>query len=346
MRALCRGAGLERVGVDDNFFALGGDSIVSIQLVSRARKAGLAITPRVVFQHQTVAALAAAAGSWGRAARGTGHRDRRRASNADHALAGGARRSDRAVQPGPAAAAACGAAGGSSGSAAGRARSSRCAAAAACRSGGRRVAAGDSAAGTVAAGDLLRRIDWRAEAGGLRTDANWRGPRKAGCRPRPGRWCRRSGSIRPASPGLLRLLIHHLSVDGVSWRILVPDLEAAWRAAAAGGRPVLRPRHLVPAGRGCWRCGRRIPAGCGELGQARDPGPADLQRCMRACSIRRGTAPAHGRSSAADPAVATHPPPADAGAGPVPRPRQRCAADRARGGQHRHDTGIEVSGYT
>ena len=34
--------GLERVGIDDNFFALGGDSIMSIQLVSRARQAGLA----------------------------------------------------------------------------------------------------------------------------------------------------------------------------------------------------------------------------------------------------------------------------------------------------------------
>ena len=53
--------GLARVGIDDNFFALGGDSIMSIQLVSRARRAGLAITPRAVFQHQTVAALAAAA---------------------------------------------------------------------------------------------------------------------------------------------------------------------------------------------------------------------------------------------------------------------------------------------
>ena len=50
--------GLPRVGIDDNFFALGGDSIMSIQLVSRARKAGLVITPRQVFQHQTVAALA------------------------------------------------------------------------------------------------------------------------------------------------------------------------------------------------------------------------------------------------------------------------------------------------
>jgi aryl carrier-like protein len=52
---------LERVGLDDNFFALGGDSIVSIQLVSRARQAGLLLTPRLIFQHQTVEALAAAA---------------------------------------------------------------------------------------------------------------------------------------------------------------------------------------------------------------------------------------------------------------------------------------------
>src|SRR4029077_1625813 len=54
--------GVERVGVDDNFFERGGDSIVSIQLVSRARRAGLSITPRMVFQHHTVEALAAAGG--------------------------------------------------------------------------------------------------------------------------------------------------------------------------------------------------------------------------------------------------------------------------------------------
>ena len=57
--------GVERVGLDDNFFALGGDSIMSIQLVSRARRAGLVITARAVFQHQTVAALANVAGFGG-----------------------------------------------------------------------------------------------------------------------------------------------------------------------------------------------------------------------------------------------------------------------------------------
>ncbi|MGJ5892712.1 amino acid adenylation domain-containing protein [Streptomyces niveiscabiei] len=54
--------GLPRVGVDDNFFTLGGDSILSIQVVSRARRAGLELTSRDVFLRQTVAALAAVAG--------------------------------------------------------------------------------------------------------------------------------------------------------------------------------------------------------------------------------------------------------------------------------------------
>ena len=43
-------------------------------------------------------------------------------------------------------------------------------------------------------------------------------------------------------PGRLLLTIHHLAVDGVSWRILVPDLAAAWRALAAGQAVALPPR--------------------------------------------------------------------------------------------------------
>ncbi|MGC0314399.1 amino acid adenylation domain-containing protein [Kitasatospora acidiphila] len=49
---------LPEAGADDGFFELGGDSITSIQLVSRAREAGLAFTVRDVFAHQTVARLA------------------------------------------------------------------------------------------------------------------------------------------------------------------------------------------------------------------------------------------------------------------------------------------------
>ncbi|WP_033729980.1 non-ribosomal peptide synthetase, partial [Mycobacterium avium] len=50
--------GVERVGVDDSFFDLGGDSILSMQVVARARAAGVICRPRDVFVEQTVARLA------------------------------------------------------------------------------------------------------------------------------------------------------------------------------------------------------------------------------------------------------------------------------------------------
>ncbi|HTV24524.1 MAG TPA: amino acid adenylation domain-containing protein, partial [Polyangiaceae bacterium] len=52
---------LEHVGASDNFFALGGDSITALQVVGRARSLGYVLSPRDVFQHQTVQALARAA---------------------------------------------------------------------------------------------------------------------------------------------------------------------------------------------------------------------------------------------------------------------------------------------
>ncbi|WP_050800097.1 non-ribosomal peptide synthetase [Streptomyces himastatinicus] len=55
--------GLERVGVDDDFFAVGGDSIRSIQVVSRARARGMDVSPRQIFQSRTVAELAAVVGA-------------------------------------------------------------------------------------------------------------------------------------------------------------------------------------------------------------------------------------------------------------------------------------------
>ena len=50
--------GLDRVGRDDDFFALGGDSILSLEIVSRAAELGLHLRTRDVFQHPTVAGLA------------------------------------------------------------------------------------------------------------------------------------------------------------------------------------------------------------------------------------------------------------------------------------------------
>ncbi len=52
--------GLPQVGVHDNFFHLGGDLILSIQVVARAARAGLHLTPRLLFLHQTIAELASA----------------------------------------------------------------------------------------------------------------------------------------------------------------------------------------------------------------------------------------------------------------------------------------------
>jgi aryl carrier-like protein len=52
---------VDRVGRDDNFFELGGDSIIALQLVSRAKRAGLELLPRDVFEHPALAALAGAA---------------------------------------------------------------------------------------------------------------------------------------------------------------------------------------------------------------------------------------------------------------------------------------------
>ncbi|WLH14379.1 non-ribosomal peptide synthase/polyketide synthase [Pseudomonas hefeiensis] len=53
--------GREQVGVGDNFFELGGDSIISIQMVSRARQAGIHFSPKDLFIHQTIQGLASVA---------------------------------------------------------------------------------------------------------------------------------------------------------------------------------------------------------------------------------------------------------------------------------------------
>lgn len=52
---------IERVGVFDNFFALGGDSIRTLQVIARANQRGVKLTPKQLFEHQTIAAAAAEA---------------------------------------------------------------------------------------------------------------------------------------------------------------------------------------------------------------------------------------------------------------------------------------------
>jgi amino acid adenylation domain-containing protein/non-ribosomal peptide synthase protein (TIGR01720 family) len=55
--------GVTQVGIHDNFFELGGDSILSIQIIARANRNGLRLTPRQLFLHQTVAGLASVVGT-------------------------------------------------------------------------------------------------------------------------------------------------------------------------------------------------------------------------------------------------------------------------------------------
>lgn len=53
--------GLDKVGVFDNFFELGGDSLLSFRVANRAGQVGLPLTPRMFFQHTTIAGLVSAA---------------------------------------------------------------------------------------------------------------------------------------------------------------------------------------------------------------------------------------------------------------------------------------------
>ena len=55
--------GIKPVGINDNFFEMGGDSILSIQIVVRAKEAGIYLTPKQLFQHQTIAELAQVTGT-------------------------------------------------------------------------------------------------------------------------------------------------------------------------------------------------------------------------------------------------------------------------------------------
>ncbi|HET6978703.1 MAG TPA: MupA/Atu3671 family FMN-dependent luciferase-like monooxygenase [Pyrinomonadaceae bacterium] len=53
--------GIEQVGIHDNFFELGGDSVLGIQIIAQAKRAGIHLTPQQIFQHPTVAEMAAIA---------------------------------------------------------------------------------------------------------------------------------------------------------------------------------------------------------------------------------------------------------------------------------------------
>ncbi|ACK67013.1 amino acid adenylation domain protein [Rippkaea orientalis PCC 8801] len=55
--------GQEKIGINHNFFELGGDSIISIQVIARANQKGIKITPKQLFEYPTIAELATVAQS-------------------------------------------------------------------------------------------------------------------------------------------------------------------------------------------------------------------------------------------------------------------------------------------
>ncbi|MCS0605570.1 condensation domain-containing protein, partial [Streptomyces sp. LP11] len=257
-RLMAEVLGLPAVGVEDNFFELGGDSIVSIRLVSLARKEGLTVTARQVFQEPTPAGLAAvvAPEDTGAAERpadvGTGplvlppvaHWLAARGGPYERfcqarlvRLPAGVRGADliTALQ------------------------------AVLDRHDGLRLAltvarpglwsAEVRPVGALEAGSVLRTVHAvGAEGTALRELVARESDRAAGeLDPAAGRTVRAVFlDAGPGASGRLLLVAHHLVVDEVSWQILLPDLRSAWEAAAAGRAPALEP---VPTSLRTWTAG-------------------------------------------------------------------------------------------
>ncbi|WP_156756938.1 non-ribosomal peptide synthetase [Actinokineospora pegani] len=208
--------GLPSVGADDDFFALGGDSIVSIQLVSRARAEGLKLSPRDVFERRTVAGLAAVAQRAVRVEQTDGTGLVPLTPVMRELVDSGAplkRYAQVQVVPVPA--------------------------------GTRLDHLTTAVQALLDTHDLLRAK--------LTDDGLLVGPRgsvKAAVRAGELDVDAVLDELDPRAGDMLRVVLagdrvvlaaHHLVVDGVSWRILLPDLEAAYTAAAQGKEPELAP---------------------------------------------------------------------------------------------------------
>ncbi|MCX4783677.1 non-ribosomal peptide synthetase [Streptomyces sp. NBC_01264] len=244
--------GVERAGADASFFELGGDSIMAIQLVARAREHGLRLTPSDIFKLRTVEALAVAA-------------------RTDDAPATPAEPATAALGPVPLPPVARDVLG-RGGSVDGFHQAMLLAL----------PADTDDELLTEALHILLDHHDvlrarlareqqclivprkgvrypgllTRTDIAGLTGEALDAAVRSAAetargtLDPAAGRMV---AAVRfdagPGLPGRLLLAIHHLVVDGVSWRILPPDLKAAYEALAAGRPPTLPP---VPTSYRTW----------------------------------------------------------------------------------------------
>ncbi|MEV6962279.1 amino acid adenylation domain-containing protein [Streptomyces sp. NPDC051207] len=237
--------GLPEVGVDAGFFELGGDSIVSIKLVGQVRKGGLVITPRDVFEHKTVAGLAAVARSEADLPpqdpdAGIGEVPLTPMTHWLRELGGRTERFHQSVLLRVPAGIGLEPLTGAVQTVLDHHDALRL-----------RLSATDSSwayevlpRGAVDAAERVTRVDVTGAGPEDLRAAIGRHADQAVSRLSPAD----AAMLRvvwfdagPDAPGRLLLVAHHLVVDGVSWRILVPDLAAAWQAAASGSPAALEP---------------------------------------------------------------------------------------------------------
>ncbi|HEV3457894.1 MAG TPA: amino acid adenylation domain-containing protein, partial [Thermoanaerobaculia bacterium] len=256
--------GKGRVGVHDNFFDLGGDSILSLQVVSRAARAGWRITPRQVFERPTVAALAAVASPAGAGADAAPPLIAAPVAGEELPLspaqcwffeqaAADPHHFNQSVLLRPIVPLAAAVVARAWKEVVGRHPALRLRFIPAVAAGGpawrawRQVQGGPDAAAPFARLDLSRlppgaaaQVFAAAAAAiqgsldltvGPLARAAWFDLPAAGARAVAGE----------APPARLLLVAHHLVVDGVSWRVIAGDLDAACRAVAAGQAPALPP---------------------------------------------------------------------------------------------------------
>ena len=249
LRVLCQALLPQRpIGLHDDFFDLGLDSIVALQLASRATASGLALTPAQVFQHPSVAALAAAIDAAGQAA-----------PLADAARESGPLRltpiqhwfaAQRLAVPSHFNQAAFVALPPGTAEAPLRAAFE----AVQRRHDVFRLRWNDGSAELVAQDPPLD-FEWHdlqalptaGQDGAIEARA---AAAQSGLDLRHGPLLRAAGFDLGARGVQLLIVIHHLAVDGVSWRVLMSEWQQAWQQAAAGLSVMLGPR---PPGPLAWR---------------------------------------------------------------------------------------------
>nr|WP_078593585.1 non-ribosomal peptide synthetase [Streptomyces sp. NRRL S-920] len=251
--------GLDRVGVEDGFFELGGDSISSMQLASRARRSGLVVTPRQVFEEKTPERLATVAETLAKAAG---------KAAATHDVGVGEvpwtpvmrALGERAAQPGFAQWVILGAPAGLGldvlTTGLGALLDAHDMLRARTVPGEPKLIVGER--GSVDAGNLTACVAAVHAADDALDRIAEQAARKAVERLDPGAGVMAQAVWVDAGPeriGRLVLVAHHLVADGVSWRILVPDLRAACEAAVDGRVP-----HLDPVGTSFRRWAERLAA--------------------------------------------------------------------------------------